>query len=130
VIVSNISAGALEALAYLHKFDYQWPKDLNTPLFPIKRAVMDDNGTILAAATLKVEAEAYLWVDNSSNDPQKLWEGIQALHEDIRVKALKIGFDQVHCSLPPEVSGKFAQRLESLGWKQARPWPFYVFQLR
>ena len=32
--------------------------------------------------------------------------------------------------LPPEIAERFGARLEELGWKLARPWPLYVFQLR
>lgn len=111
-------------------FDYRFPKDLNTPLFPVRRTVVDANHTPLAAAALKVEAEAYLWLDTRAGSPETRWEAIQMLNSDLAARARIIGFDQVHCALPPQVAERFGSRLEALGWTLARPWPLYTFQLR
>jgi hypothetical protein len=129
----DITAETLSGIQQIHAesaFDYKFPCDLDTPLFPIRRAVVNDANWPLAAAALKVEAEAYLWLDSSGGSPQTRWEAIQMLNADLAERARVIGFDQVHAALPPEVAGRFGARLEELGWKLARPWPLYVFQLR
>ena len=131
--VSDISPLALETLHEIHRcsgLDYQFPKDFATPLFPVRTCVTDDSGRLLAAAALKVEAEAYLWMDSRRGSPETRWQAVQMLHSDLATKGREIGFDQEHCVLPPEVADRFGKRLEELGWKLARPWPLYVLQLR
>jgi hypothetical protein len=135
--VLDASPFSLESIAELHRasgFDYQWPRDFRTPLFPIKRAVVMDNhaagSRAIAVAALKVEAEAYLWMDHSYGTPEQRLEALELLNSDLAARARVIGFDQVHCALPPEIAERFGERLEQLGWKLARPWPLYVFQLR
>ena len=122
--------GAIKRLHGESGFDYRFPPDFSTPLFPIRRMVKNGTGKPLAAAALKVEAEAYLWLDSTSGSPKMRWAALQMLHRDLAEKALHTGFDQVHCALPPEVAERFGKRLEDLGWQLARPWPLYVFQLR
>jgi len=110
-------------------FDYKFPQ-IDTPLFPIKRYVGNDANWPIAAAALKVEAEAYLWMDHAQGTPEERLAALEMLNADLADKARALGFDQVHCALPPEIAERFGARLETLGWKLARPWPLYVFQLR
>lgn len=129
----DINAETLRAMRQIHAesgLDYLFPKDIETPLFPVKRAVVNDANWPIAAAALKVEAEAYLFSDHRSESPLVRWEAIQMLNSDLADKARTIGFDQAHCVLPPEIAARFGKRLEALGWQAARPWPLYVFQLR
>lgn len=131
--VTELTADALRFLDDIHRqsgFDYRFPKDIHTPLFPIRRAVVNDANYPFAAAALKVEAEAYLWMDHSQGTPEERLQALELLNSDLAEKARVTGFDQVHCALPPEIAGRFGARLENLGWKLARPWPLYVFQLR
>jgi hypothetical protein len=124
---------ALAAMANVHRasgFDYQFPEELDTPLFPVKRAVVDENGEPIAAAALKVEVEAYLWMDHTRGTAEDRMIALAMLNEDLAKQARVIGFDQAHCVLPPEIAARFGARLEALGWKPARPWPLYTFQLR
>jgi hypothetical protein len=130
--VVDATSLALESIKDIHRasgFDYQFPKDFSTPLFPLKRAVVD-GGKAIACAALKVEAEAYLWMDHAQGTPEERLQALELLNSDLAEKARVIGFDQVHCALPPEIAERFGARLETLGWKLARPWPIYVFQLR
>ena len=120
-------------LEHIHResgFDYQFPRELETPRFPVKRAVVDNKNNVLAVAALKVEAEAYLWMDHGAGTPGTRNEALHLLNADVAHRARAIGFDQVHCALPPEIAERFGKRLEELNWKLARPWPLYVFQLR
>jgi hypothetical protein len=129
---SDIQQEDMRRIVEIHAasgFDYRFPKDFNTPLFPVKIAATH-GPDLIAAAALKVEAEAYLWMDHDFGTPEMRMEALERLHRDLRERALKIGFDQVHCALPPEVAERFGERLETLGWKLARPWPIYVFQIR
>jgi hypothetical protein len=120
----------LEGLHCASGFDYQFPRDFDTPLFPVKRAVVNEANYPIAAAALKIEAEAYLWMDHTLGTPEQRMEALALLNADLATRARNIGFDQVHCVLPPEIAERFGKRLEDLGWKPARPWPLYTFQLR
>ena len=132
--VVDATSFSLETIADIHRasgFDYQFPKDFSTPLFPIKRGVVNGNDArAIACAALKVEAEAYLWMDHSYGTPEERLQALELLNSDLAERARTVGFDQVHCALPPEIAERFGSRLEALGWKLARPWPLYVFQLR
>lgn len=128
----DLDAEDMEQLMAIHAesgFDYPFPTEFNTPLFPVKRVAML-GGTVIAAAALKVEAEAYLWMSHEVGTPEERMDALEMLHRDLREKAGEIGFDQVHCALPPEIAERFSKRLEAMGWQLARPWPLYVFQLR
>lgn len=131
--VCDISPLALETIQEVHRasgFDYQFPKDFATPLFPLRRVATDDAGRFVAALALKVEAETYLWMDSRYGSPETRWQAVQALNSDMIERARVIGFDQVHCVLPPEIAQSFGKRLEELGWVESRPWPLYVLQVR
>jgi hypothetical protein len=131
--VENITPLALETIHEVHRasgFDYQFPKDFSTPLFPLRRCVVDDAGKFVGAFALKVEAEVYLWMDHEYGTPEQRWEAIELLSADGIERARLIGFDQVHCVLPPEMAERFGKRLQGLGWIPSRPWPLYVLQLR
>jgi hypothetical protein len=130
--VEDITPEALEFTLRQHResgFDYVFPRDFGTPLFPVRR-IVSEKGYPLATAALKVEAEAYLWMSHANGTPEERLEALELLNSDLAEKARAIGFDQVHCALPPEIAERFGERLEALGWKLARPWPLYVYQLR
>ncbi len=131
--VQDATPMLLDWIAKQHRlsgFDYSFPQDFSTPLFPVRRAVSDDEGNVIACAALKVEAEAYLWMDHERGTPEDRMIALAMLNMDLAGRARTIGFDQVHCALPPEIAERFGKRLESLGWAPARPWPLYTFQIR
>ena len=109
-------------------FDYQLPA-MNTPLYPIRRAGVEDGRSYIAAA-VKVTAEVYLWLDHEWGTPQERLEALQELHADVTEKARTLGFDQLYVCIPPEIAKSFGPRLRDLGWELARPWPVYTFELR
>jgi hypothetical protein len=121
---------ALKGLHERSGFDYKFPKDFRTPLFPVRMAVVNEANSPIVAAALKVEAEAYLWMDHSLGTPESRMEAFQMLHVDVVHQARTCGFDQMHCVLPPEIADRFGKRLEDLGWSPARPWPLFTYQLR
>lgn len=122
---------AMERIHEASGFDYKFPaEDLKTPIFPVQRVVVDFENNPIAAAALKVTPEAYLWVDHERGTPESRMEALQLLHSDLAHRARNIGFDHAYCVLPPEIAERFGKRLEDLGWKAARPWPLYTFQLR
>lgn len=131
--ISDITPLALECIKDVHRasgFDYRFPKDFATPLFPVRRCATNDDGKFIAAFALKVEAETYLWMDSEYGTPEERWQAVELLNADMLERAKSIGFDQAHCVLPPEIAKSFGKRLETLGWVESRPWPLYVLQVR
>lgn len=131
--VTDISPLALECIKEVHRasgFDYKFPQDFSTPLFPVRRCVTDDDGRFVGALALKVEAETYLWLDDQYGTPELRWDAVKLLNSDMVERARDIGFDQAHCVLPPEIAERFGKRMQDLGWSPARPWPLYTYQLR
>lgn len=119
-------------------FDYKLPSlfltddqgnVISNPLFPIRRRGIQD-GQIIGALAAKVEAEVYLWLNPEWGTPDSRLAAVEMFHKDVVAKARTIGFSQLYCVLPPEISRSFGQRLKDLGWDEARPWPKYVFELR
>lgn len=132
VDASEIPMLALRRIHRASGFDYQFPKEFKkTPLFPLKRAVVNgDARRPLACGAVKVVGEAYLWMDHGYGTPKQRLDALQLLNADLEQRARDLGFDQVHCALPPEIAERFGERIEALGWAPARPWPLYTFQLR
>lgn len=99
-------------------FDYRFP-NLASPLFLAKNVVTDDSGGILAAGVLKVQAEAYLWIDPSS--PTRIrGEAIENLAERMLRAAYDSGVDQVVCWVPVSIEKEFGKELGRLKFSRDR----------
>ena len=116
-----------EALERIHRgqgFGYVLP-DLDHPIFLTKLVLHSDGEIVekglIAAAALKLTAEAYLLIDPKVGTPQDRLLSIMALHEAVRQDAYRKGLHDVHAFLPPRVSKGFGRRLRALGW-QREPW--------
>ena len=114
---------ALRKIHAAQAMPYRFP-DLNSPLF-IVRAVLEDDGKLMAAAMLRLTAECYLLIDRNSGTARNRWRRLLLLHEAVRGEALRRGLDDVHCWLPPEVAAAFGRRLVQLGWERER-WSCYA----
>jgi hypothetical protein len=105
-------------------FDYKMP-DLNSPLFVCK-TVVEHELEIKMAAVLKIQAEAYLWLDPEWGTPRERWMSLQLLHENMRAEADSMGIEEVMCCIPPELEARFAKRLKSMKWQKDREWPTWT----
>jgi len=115
----------LEALRRMHaasRMPYAFP-DLTNPLF-VTRIVIERDAQIVAAALLRLTAEAYVLLDPAAGTPRDRWCALLLAHEAARGDANRRGLDDAHCWLPPPVASAFGRRLERLGW-QREPWPSY-----
>ncbi len=118
--------------------DYDFP-DLRDPLFVTKLVLEDDvaqgaspaglESRIVAAALLRLTAEAYLLIDPQAGTPLRRWEGILALHDAAASDAWRKGLSDVHAWLPPRLPRRFGRRLESLGWVRDDRWTPYCKKL-
>jgi len=100
-------------------FDYVLP-DLSSPLFVVKQVVRDDEGRIVAACGLRLQAETYLWVDNDiPNDVRS--KAVVDLSRSIVAAAWRVGLDCLVAWLPPGLPKSFHNFLvKRLGWKPDR----------
>lgn len=112
-----LSASDFSQVEKFHKkmgFDYRMP-DLSSPLFVVKHGVYDENGQLLGAAAVRLQAEAYLWVDTNLPNRVRL-ELIYALSRSLAVETWRAGLDCVVAYLPPNLPKSFKQLLKRLGW--------------
>jgi hypothetical protein len=101
---------------------YEFPS-MVSPAWGPGIVLADNSGKIMAAARLRMTAEAFLFMDKRSTPglsyrevAQERYTNLLALHEMIRREAKTIGLEHVHAFLPPEFDRRFAKRLERLGW--------------
>ena len=109
-------------IAALHAkmgFDYKMP-DLDSPLFVAKEVIRDARGQVLGAAALKLEAEAYLWLDPSLPISVR-YKVVHALAFRLAREAWRVGLDCVVAYLPPGLPSSFKKLLTKLGWTPSRP---------
>ena len=118
----------IEALHELSGFDYQFP-DLDDPLFIVKKTAEED-GRVVQAIALKLQAEVYLWIDHSWGTPEERWCKLQTLTEEAKQAAWLRGLDSLVCVVPPEIADSFEKRLKAIGMERDRPWPKFSFDLR
>lgn len=101
------------------EIDYNFP-NLSSPLFVVKK-VLEVDGVVRMAVGCYLQAEAYLWADQSDwADPEQKLMAIQALDragcEELWLK----GVDQAVLWLPPGME-RFGERLvENLGFTKDR----------
>lgn len=112
------------------EIDYHFP-DISTPLFLVKK-VIEVDGVVRMAIGCYLQAEAYLWADQSDwADPEQKLAAIQALDragcEELWLK----GVDQAVLWLPPGME-RFGERLvEDLGFTKDRDgWVSYSKQTK
>lgn len=129
--IRSLEPEDLTVLRRLHEgsgFDYRFPS-LGSPLFAVKRVGLADNKVVIASV-VKVEAEAYLWLDHEWGTPEERFAAVRQINDDIKDRSARIGFDQLYAVLPPEIADSFGPRLEEMGWLKSRPWPRFTMEIR
>lgn len=133
--IKDLGHLGVKQASHLHDgsgFNYQMPPlyvdEHKNPRFPIQRGVFE-GGRLAIGATVRVQAEVYLWLDHEWGTPEQRWEELKRLHADVVQQARTIGFDQLYCVLPPEVAKSFGPRLQELGWEQTRQWDRFTLEL-
>lgn len=118
--------GDLERILKIHEqsgLQYRFP-DVDDWRMNPKIVVEDDAGKLVMAAGLRMTSEAYLWLDREAGTANERWKMLLALHETVRRKAEKLGYEDVHAFLPAEMPRGFKRRLGRLGWvrEEFEPW--------
>jgi hypothetical protein len=142
MLVREFQPSDLDALKRIHSaqtFPYAFP-NLADPLFLTKLVVtphpqnqnpgreVATNETSqfpIAAAMLRLTAEAYFLIDPQLTNPRDRYRALLALHEATRQDALSRGLQDVHAWLPPQIAPKFGKRLTKLGWSRDDEWTPY-----
>lgn len=130
LLVRPYSEEDFEQVKALHKkqgLDYELP-DLKAPGMLV-RGVMEENGQITEALFLRKTAEAY-WLFDSAESKRNRLARLQIFHKEMTPAALRCGFEDVHCWIPPEVSGQklFDRTMLRLGWERPE-WTCYSRRL-
>jgi hypothetical protein len=121
-VVRDYRVSDYERVKEIHEstqIDYQFP-DIASPLFLVKK-VLEVDGIVRMCIGCYVQAEAYLWADQSDwADPEQKLAAIQALDgAGVRELYLK-GIDQAVLWLPPGME-RFGERLvDDLGFTKDR----------
>lgn len=90
--------------------------------------VCEIDGSVRAAAGLKLQAEAYLWIDQTL-DPQQKWDAIRLMQRELTAQAVKIGISQVVAYVPDCIK-RFAKRMKMLRWNRSRDgWTAWVYEV-
>lgn len=121
----------LEAVTQLHRdmgMDYKMP-DIDQPLFLVKKVCLNEDGRIIGAELLRIQAEAYLLLSGSVGSKAKV-EAIDALSKEVEASAWMMGIDDLVAYIPESISDKFSRLLSKLGWGKARDgWVTWVREL-
>lgn len=127
----------LQRIREIHRkqgFLYPMP-DLSDPVFAV--GCVAEDGVAQVAAFLKIQAEAYLFVDSDYATPRERWKALLQVHEAVRRQAAALGLSEVQVWIPPELAKKtstgrespFVRRLEKLGWGK-EDWTSLSFRIR
>src|SRR5579871_1028968 len=140
--VREFQPSDIDALRRIHSaqnFPYAFP-NLADPLF-LTKLVLTSNPenqnsgrevattrtpqSPIAAALLRLTAEAYFLIDPQLTKPRDRYRALLTLHEATRQDALGRGLQDVHAWLPPQIAEKFGKRLTKLGWSRDDEWTPY-----
>lgn len=91
-------------------------------------AVVEVDGKITMAAFLRKTAETYFVMDGRAGRKRDRVGQLLMLHRELLIPARRVGFEDVHCWLPPEMEKDFGKLLMHFGW--VRPlWPNFCYTL-
>jgi len=96
----------------------------------VAKVVCEDQGRIVGATALKIEAETYLWVRPDAS-PAVKWDAIRLMQANIARQAFRLGIEQMVAYVPRCVERFFSKRLLRLGWNPSRDgWRAWSFEVK
>lgn len=117
---------AIEAIHAAQDLDYRM-LDLSSPLV-VAKSVCEENGVVVGATVLKIEAETYLFLTPGAA-PALKWDAVRLMQQHIIKQAIALGIDQLVAYVPACIK-TFSKRLRKLGWACQRdgwvPWSYEV----
>lgn len=97
-------------------FEYELP-DFGEPQFIARKVIVDESGTPVMAVCARRTVELYLLGDPGWKTPRWRYEALKLAHEAMRKELVRLGIQDVHAWLPPQVAKSFGRRLmNDFGW--------------
>lgn len=120
-IIRPYKPSDFEAIKAIHdktQIDYKFPV-IDGRLFFVKE-VLEVDGIVRACGAMYLQAEAYLWLDQSDwGDAEQKLCAIKALEKEVIRKTWLKGVHQAVLWLPPGMES-FGKRLEEMGFQPDR----------
>lgn len=105
----------VQKIFHQRKYEFELP-DLASPLILVRKVITDTNDIPRLAAFAKLQANAYLLVDNTWKTPIERLAAIQGLQDAMIERCQFFGIDEASA----QVGYRFGRRLEDkFGWKAA-----------
>lgn len=128
IVVRPFSEGDTPAIQAMHAsmgFDYEqpaWEKMLVS-------AVVEVDGRPTMAAFLRKTSEVYMLADPEAGTRRDRLGQLLMLHRELLIPAQRVGFEDCHCWVPPEIEQKFGKLLMHLGWRKPL-WPCFSKEVK
>lgn len=126
IVVRNLRPDDVPIIKAIHEstgIDYQFP-DIQAPLFLVTK-VLECDGVVRQAGGAYIQAELYLWADQSPwGTPEQKLDGIRQLEREVIHELYLRGVDCAVLRLPPGYE-RFGERLIDLGFTLDREWATY-----
>lgn len=128
ILIRPYTEADLEQVKSLHKaqgFDYELPSELLSA-----SAVIEESGEITHALLLRMTSEAYWLFDPKNQSRRERLGRMLMLKKEVSFIAKKIGLEDVHAWLPPELSENkcLNATLLKIGWERMH-WQPYRYPL-
>lgn len=118
--IREFQPGDLESIKRLHTGTFELPR-IDDPLVLIKRCLVDDEDRVRMAAIGRLHVSAMLFVDGTWKTPAERFAAIRELQKEMDAAARLFGIDVA----TTQAEGRFAERLEALGWVRGWGEMFY-----
>lgn len=122
MLVRGYMESDLESLERWHArsgFAYNLPDLSDWRMNP--KLVLEADGKPVMAAALRLTSEAYLWMDKEAGNARRRRHWLLCMHHEIRREAQRIGIQDTHAFLPPDLPEAFDRHLKKWGWTP-EPW--------
>lgn len=125
---------AIERMWERQEIGYAKP-DFSHPRFALKLVLENRDGLIDMAFGARMTTEIFMLMRPEVRAQWDAWARFKELHREGEKRLYGMGFEDVHCWLPPEkvvprIGRVMARRLRSLGWKRDDEWMPHVKYLK
>lgn len=108
---------AVKALHAAQGLPYELP-DWEKPEFLVRAVLENGTGRAEMALFLRKTAEVFLLFDPHENRKREIYGRILAMTRECVPAAKRVGLEDVHAWIAPEIEEKFGKVLLHLGWKR------------
>ena len=110
----------LETIEKLHNGGFELP-DFSHPLVIARKVLVDDDERVRMAAFGRLHVNAMLFVDKTYKSPAERLEAVNELQKELLARGRALGLDIT----TTQAEGRFAERLEDMGWVKGFGQMFY-----